>query len=142
MCPIHLKMVRCPEGALQWRGDRMGCLGLYLHSVGSLARATECIQEAGGDSQEQEGFTGEVCNLSQGSGWQFPSLGAVLLTAAGVPQPSAASPRASTKPTPQWVTDIQPHQTSVFQAVVALKVVISFSFTWGQDACSCAVYQS
>lgn len=101
MCPIPLKMAKCPEGAVQWRRDRMGCLSLYLHSVCSLARATECIIEAGGDSQEQEGFTGEVCDLSQGSGWQFPSLGAVLLTAAGVPQSSAASPRAPTKSTPQ-----------------------------------------
>lgn len=70
-CPISLKMVKCPEGALQWRGDRTGCLGLYLQSVCSLARATESIQEAGGDSQKHEEFTGEVCDLSQVSGWVF-----------------------------------------------------------------------
>lgn len=106
MCPISLKMDTCPEGALQWRGDRTGSLGLYLHSVCSRARATEWIQEAGGDSQEHEGFTGAVCDLPQGSGWLLLSVGAVLLTAAGASQPFAASPRTLTKSIPKQVTDL------------------------------------
>lgn len=44
-CPVSLGRVRCPEGAQHWRGDGTGCLGLYMHTVCSLARATECIQE-------------------------------------------------------------------------------------------------
>jgi len=58
-CQFSMKTARWPEGDPQQRRDRRGFLGLYPHSVCSTT-ATECIQGAGGGSEEQQGFAGEV----------------------------------------------------------------------------------